>query len=214
MEQAHENQDQTTLLIFSPGKNPLWYSLLAPAAVLLMTVVFGYICRNMALDPNPLTRAMGYFTFLLFLGYVGYYYVLFLRSRGDITTRAVLTDDSIQHECPRGAQRFALTDLVFTMSYSSSTHLCILLATEREYMVLVCSCSHLFTKNGKEVLTPFYAINRFFMEYNPKHINYVKNKKYKKQNPFTLPHFLLEIDFHSKGATKFVNQLKEAHRFR
>lgn len=212
MERTENNGQGKMMEVYNPNKIPLWYSLMAPVAVLLMSIVIGYVCLYMLTNPNIVTKAMGVLSIALFIGYIGYYYFLFFSSRKDITQKAVLTSEYIEHHTKSGVKRFNLCDVVFTMSYSSSTNLCIIIATNDDYMVLICSCSYLFTRDGKGVLTPFYAINKFFMDTNERHINFVKNKKYRKKNPFVIPQFLFEIEFYSKRAAGFVSKKRESFR--
>ncbi|MDR1620201.1 MAG: hypothetical protein LBS18_06030 [Clostridiales bacterium] len=209
-----ERAKPNTELVFAPPGVALWYSLLAPAAVALMSLVVGYFCFFLIMDPDPVAGAMGILTLVLYVGYVCFYFYRFGASRKDVTRYAKLTDAGIEHKTKRESKFFAHKDIVFTMSYSSSTNLCIILATETDYMVLTCSCSFLFAKNGKEVIKPFYAMNAYYMNLNEAHINYIKNKKYRKKNPFVIPHFFFEIDYYSKKAQAFITKTKALYRFR
>ena len=76
-----------------------------------------------------------------------------------------------------------------------------------------CSCSYLFSKNGKPILSAFYAINEFFMKLNHNHINYIKNNKSKKKNPFTVPLFLFEVEYYTKRVKKFIDNICPKYRF-
>jgi hypothetical protein len=202
------------VLVFKNEKVAAWYSLLSPAAVLLMSTVVGYFCVLLLRDPNIVSRVAGGVSLMLYAAYIAYYYFLYTNSRKDITISATLTEGHIEHQTKAGIKRFALCDLVFTMSYSSASILCVILATETDYMVLTCPCFHLFSRNGSGVIKPFYSINEYFMKLNPRHINYVKHKKYRRKNPFITARFLFEIDFYSKRAQKCVHDLREQYRFR
>lgn len=203
-------------LTFEPGarKAPAWYDFGAPIGVALMSLAVLGLCAWMILDPKLLTKCCGIAAAAAYVLYVSYYLFHFARSRKLRTQRAVLTEEALEVTCREWTKRFALEDVVFTMSYSSATNLCIVAATETDYAVITCSCGYLFAKGGKAVLEPFYAMNKRFMEMNPRHVNYVRNKRARRQNPFKVPLFVFETEYDSPRAEKLIRRLREEYRFR
>ena len=189
------------------------FAYLAPLSMLLLSAVVGYISYTLIIDDSLVSRICGICLALLFLGYAGYYYILFLKSRNHVTARAVLTNDYIEAEDRTGTKRFALGEIVFSMSYSSASTLCVIISTENDYMVLNCSSLLLLSRNGRKVLDPFYAINRGVMAVNPNHINYIHSRK-SKNKKFAIPKFMFEADFHSARVGKFIDSLRAQYRFR
>ena len=204
------------VLVFEPEAHraPSWYDLGAPIGVGLMTLAVLGLCAWMIWDPKPLTRCCGIAAAAAYGAYVSYYLYHFVRSRSLRTRRAVLTGEALEVSCRKWTKRFALEEIVFTMSYSSATNLCIVAATETDYAAISCSCGYLFAKGGKAVLEPFYAMNRRLMEMNPRHVNYVRNKRARRQNPFQVPLFVFETEYDSPRTEKLIQQLREEYRFR
>lgn len=210
-----DNEGKQTL-IFEPGAHrpPAWYDLGAPFGAVLMTLAVLGLCGWMVADPRLLTKCCGAVAAAAYIAHVSYYLYHFARSRGLCTRRAVLTDQALEVSCRRWTKRFELEDIVFTMSYSSATNMCIVAATETDYAVVTCSCGYLFAQGGREVLTPFYGMNKRFMALNPRHVNYVRNKRARRQNPFKVPLFVFETQYDSPRAEKLIRQLREEYRFR
>ena len=46
------------------------------------------------------------------------------------------------------------------------------------------------------------------MELNKNHINYKRNKKARKLNPFKIPHFVFETEFYTHRARALIERLK------
>ena len=130
------------------------------------------------------------------------------------SARIVVTDSALTVTCPKWEKSFPLDALVFTMSYSCAASLTVIAATETDYLTMTCSCGYLLNKSGKYVLRPFYAINKRLMDLNPNHINYVRNKRYRKKNPFTVPTNVFEAEFDTPRVTKLIDRLREQYRFR
>lgn len=201
-------------LIFEPGEQtaPLWYDLAAPfGAVLMSLAVFG-MCAWMILDTRLLTKCCGAAAAGAYALYISYYLFHFVRSRELRTRRAVLTDQALEVSCRKWTKRFPLEDIVFTISYSSATNLCIVAATETDYAAISCSCGYLFTKGGKDVLAPFYGINKRLMSISPHHASYVRNKRVRRQAPFKVPLFVFETQYDTPRTEKLIRQLREKYR--
>ena len=189
------------------------YSFLSPMAVIVLAIVIGYLCHYMITDPNLLSKIAGCFLAIIFTGYIGYYLVRFFQSRKHSTLKIVLDDKNLEVTSLFEVKRISIDEIIFSMSYSSSTNLCIIVATENDYITMNCSCSYLFSKNGAPILNPFYAINEFFMKLNPNHINYIKSNKSKRKNPFVVPHFLFEVEFYTNRVKKFIDTICPKYRF-
>ena len=196
---------------YTVGRTNWGFTLLPLAAVAILTVFVAYIVTYMARDPSIVSKVAGVFAGALYTGYVAYYFIMYVRSLRYVTQKAILTDGHLISQTKDGAVSIPLSEIVFTMSYSSSSKLCIIAATRDDCVILNCSCSYLFTKGGKEVLTPFYDLNAFFKSHNDQHIDYVKNKRYNRKNPFTVPHFVFEIEFYTKRARKFVDKVRDSY---
>ncbi len=189
------------------------YSLLSPLAVIILATVVGYLCNYMITDPNPVSKLSGCFLAVIFAGYISYYLIRFYQSRKHLTLKIVLDDKTLEVTSPYEVKKASLDEIIFSMSYSSATNLCIIVATRDDYITMNCSCSYLFSKNGEAVLGPFYSINEFFMKLNHKHVNYIKNSRNKKENPFVVPHFLFEVEFYTKRVKKFIDSICPKYRF-
>lgn len=216
-----ENNDRTQTtqaqaLVFDVANagSTAWYAALAPLGVMLCSAVVAYLCWYMLSDPSIVSKIIGSLLGLFFVGYVTYYYLMFFQSRKHSTSRVVMTDTYIESVTQEGTRRFMLSDIVFSMSYSSSTNLCMIVATNTEYMTMDCSCCYLFIKKGVLALKPFYAINKRLMTFNEKHINYVKSKKYRKKNPFEIAHFIFEIEYYTPRVQALLDRLRKEYRFR
>jgi len=205
-----ENEGQAPQIEYNVGKNNWFFSAPTLAAVVISTAIIVYFAIYMIGDPSIVSKVAGIIACTLYVGYISYYFVMYIHSRRYTTQKAVLTGEYLESYCKDGIKRFALSDIVFSMSYSSSSKLCVITATESDYMVLNCSCSYLFTKGGKEIITPFYELNSFFKNYNDKHVDYIKNRRYGKRNPFNVPHFVFEIEFYTKKAKKFIGKVRDS----
>ena len=194
---------------FQAGKSHWVFSLPTLAAVIVCAVAVVYIISYLVKDPNIISNIAGVCCGVLFVGYVLYYFVMYAKSRGHITKRAVLTEEYIEAYTGAGQKRIRLSDITFSMSYTSSSNMCIVVAARDDYIVLTCSCVYIFLKSGKGVMEPFYKINDYFLKHNEKHVKYVKSKKNRKINPFVIPHFIFEIEFYTKRAEKFIDIVKE-----
>lgn len=195
-------------------KPPVWYDFSAPFSVALMSAAVLVLCILMLLEPKAMPKICGIVTLAAYSLYAARYLINLVHSRQLRTRTAKLTATMLEVTCQAWTKQFAVKDIVFTMSYSSSTNLCIIAATETDYVTIRCSCGYLFAKNGKEMIAPFYALNKQFMQWNPNHINYVRSKRFKKKNLFKIPMFVFESEYDSPRVDKLVDSLREAYRFR
>lgn len=189
------------------------YSLISPLAVIILAIVVGYLCIYMITDPNLISKLSGIFLAVTFTSYILYYLIRFYQSRKHLTLKIVLDDKNLEVTSLQDVKKVSLDEIIFSMSYSSATNLCIVVATRNDYITMNCSCSYLFTKNGGAILSPFYSINEYFMKLNRNHINYIKNNRNKKDNPFVVPHFLFEVEFYTKRVKKFIDDICPRYRF-
>ena len=194
-------------------KPPIWYDFAPLGSVILMTVAVVIICIWLLLDSNLLPRIFSVICLIMFFAYVSRFLYHFLRSRKLVTKEAVLTDTDLTVINDIWTKQFKLEDVVFTMSYSSSTNLCIIVATREDYLTINCSCGFLLSKDGKEALRPFYALNKRFMQWNPNHYNYIRNKRYRKKNPYKIPLYVFEIEYDTARVTRFIDSLRTKYPF-
>ena len=203
-------------IVYRPAESrlPIWYDyapafsvMLACAAVIVLCVI---MLRERTLPPKIFAGVFG----CAYLLYMARYLYHFFSGRRLVTTCAVLTDSALTVTCQKWEKSFPLDALVFTMSYSCAASLTVIAATETDYLTMTCSCGYLLNKSGKYVLRPFYAINKRLMDLNPNHINYVRNKRYRKKNPFTVPTNVFEAEFDTPRVTKLIDRLREQYRFR
>jgi len=173
-------------------------------AVTLLAVMF-------IMDPNPATKILGIVGGLAFYVYSGRYLYHFAKSRKCLTKEALLTDEALTVTSGKGTKTFRLEDIVYTSSYSSSTNLCVIAATKDDFVTIICSCGYLLSKDGKLVLRPFYALNKRLMEMNTNHYNYIKNKKYKKKNPYQIPLYVFEVEYDTPRVGVLIDSLKEKY---
>ncbi len=200
-------------IIFEPDvPPPAWYRYATPVGVMLTSLAVAVVCAVMILDASVLSRVLGIAALILYALYAARWFYHYARSRKLVTTRAVLTDDALEVECPAWTKRFACSEIVFTSSYSSSTNLCIIAATEDDYLSISCSCGYLIARDGKELMRPFYALNKRLMVRNPLHINYVRNKRYRRKNPFRVPLFVFEVEYDTPRTTALIRTLREKYR--
>lgn len=196
------------------ARAPAWYDWGAPAGALLTSAAVAALCVWMLLEPGALTRICGAVALAAYGLYAARYFAGFARSRRLRTTEARLTETVLEVSCKAWTKRLPVREIVFTMSYSSSTNLCLVAATETDYATISCSCGYLLAREGRDALVPFYALNKRFMQWNPKHVNYVRNKRYRRQNPFRVPLFVFETEYDSPRAARLVALLRERYRFR
>lgn len=202
-------------ITYLPGasKQPWLYDNAPIFSVILFSLAVVVLCTVLLLDANPLSRVSGAVAAVAFALYVGRYGYHFRKSRSLVTRKAQLKDGLLTVSCDKWTKTVPLSELVFTMSYSSSTNLCILVATETDYLTIHCSCGYLLSKGGLQVLQPFYAINKAMMRLNPNHINYVKNKRYRRKNPFRIPLYVFEVEYDTPRVDKLVESLRQTYRF-
>lgn len=212
---ANESAENKALILDLTGKKKRInvYSLLSPLAVIILAIVVVYLCNYMITDPSPISKLSGIFLAVMFTSYILYYLIRFYQSRDHQTFKIVLDDRSLEVTSASEVKKVSLNEIIFSMSYSSATNLCIIVATEKDYITMNCSCSYFFTKSGESVLSPFYSINKYFMELNHNHVNYIKNSRNKKDNPFIVPHFLFEVEFYTKRVKKFLANICPKYRF-
>ncbi len=194
-------------------KNPWFYDNAPTFGVILSVIAVTVLAVFMCLDVSPVTKALGVVGGIGYYIYAGRYLYHFVRSRKDVTLSATLTEASITVENGKGTKTFLLEDVVHTSSYSSSTNLCVIIATEDDYMTINCSCGYLLTKDGKFALRPFYALNKRFMDMNSNHYNYIKNKKYKRKNPYKIPLYVFEVEYETPRVAKLISQLRKSYPF-
>lgn len=213
LEAADEQPEVHILFQSNAAKPPVWYDLGAPFGALLTSLAMLALCILMMLDSKTLPKICGVVTLIAYGLYVARYAASFVHSRRLRTISALLTGDLLEVSCRSWTKRFPVKDLTFSMSYSSSTNLCIIAATEDDFLTISCSCGFLFAKGGKEALAPFYALNKQFMQWNSNHINYVRNKRYRKQNPFKVPMFVFETEYDSPRTAKLISELRARYPF-
>lgn len=197
-------------VIYDPGGiSAGWYAKANPVSVTITEIGIIILCILMIkTNPTAGTIICAAFAFVGFnLYYIAYMY-RYHRSRKLITRKAVLTEDSITVTCEDYEKTFALDDLALTFSYSSASTLAVIVATADDYAVITTSSGYLFSKGGKEVLRPIYKLNKFFMDKNKNHINYMRNKKYKKRNPFKVPNQVFEIEFDTPKVDALIAELR------
>ena len=193
-------------------KNPWFYDYAPVIGVILAMVAVCVLGIFMVLDANPLTKILGVVGTVAFTVYAGRFLYHFVKSRKSNTIMAHITEDTLTVECEAWKKEYKLSDIVYTSSYSSSTNMCVIAATEDDYLTIRCSCGYLFTSDGKDALRPFYALNKRMMEMNPAHVNYIKNKKYKRKNPYQIPLYIFEVEYDTPRVTKLISELREKYR--
>ena len=191
--------------------NPWFYDNGPAFGVVLSALAVTALAVMFVLDPNPITKILGIAGALAYYIYSGRYIYHFIKSRKCITQEAILTNETLTVVNGKGTKTFRLEDIVHTSSYSSSTNLCVIVATEDDYMTIICSCGYLLSKDGKFVLRPFYALNKRLMEMNANHYNYIKNKKYKKKNPYQIPLYVFEVEYDTPRVGILIDMLKEKY---
>ena len=205
--------EENNTIYYEASKRASLSTYVGPVVTLPLAAMILYLCMFFIYNDNIVAKACGIVTAILFLGYAGYYYVLFFRSRKDLTVYASLGSGCLKHGTGRSATCFDLSDIVFSMSYSSATQMCIVAATDNDYTILTCPTGNLFIKKGKQALKPFYAINKALMTLNGNHINYLRSRKQRGRQPLNVPNFIFEVDFYSKRAQKFIAVTREKFRF-
>ena len=191
--------------------NPWFYDNGPAIGVLLSVLAVTALAVMFIMDPNPITKILGIAGGLAYYIYAGRYIYHFIKSRKCITKEAILTEEVLTVTNGKGTKTFRLEDIVHTSSYSSSTNLCVIAATEDDYMTIICSCGYLLSKDGKLALRPFYALNKRLMDRNVNHYNYIKNKKYKKKNPYQIPLYVFEVEYDTPRVALLIDKLKESH---
>lgn len=195
------------------SKQPWFYDNAPMISVVLFALAATLLCVVLILDSNLVSKMCGVIAAIAFLLYVGRYVYHFFKSRKTVTKEARLENDRLTVICDAWTKSYDLDEIVFTMSYSSSTNLCIVVATEKDYLTMNCSCGFLISKDGLQVLRPFYALNKAMMELNPNHVNYVKNKRYRRKNPYKVPLYVFEVEYDTPRAAKFIQDLRDKYRF-
>ena len=56
-----------------------------------------------------------------------------------------------------------------------------------------------------------YALNKRLMEMNANHYNYIKNKKYKKKNPYQIPLYVFEVEYDTPRVALLIDKLKASY---
>ena len=191
--------------------NPWFYDNGPAFGVAASILAVSALAVMMILDPSIVTKLLGIVGAIAYYIYAGRFLYHFIKSRKCVTKSAVLTEDSITVVNGKGTKTFRLEDIVHTSSYSSSTNLCVIVATKDDYMTIICSCGYLLSKDGKFALRPFYALNKRFMEMNANHYNYIKNKKYKKKNPYQIPLYVFEVEYDTPRVGVLIDMLKEKY---
>lgn len=195
-------------------KPPVWYDYAPLGSVILMSAAVLVICGIMIADSQIIPKLCGVGCLLAFGTYVVRFLRHFRRSRALVTQEAVLTETDLTVSNALWSKCFRLEDVVFSMSYSSATNLCVVVATEDDYVTINCSCGFLLSKNGIEALRPIYALNKRFMQWNNNHCNYIRNKRYRRKNPYKVPLFVFEVEYDTPRVTKLVDTLRKQYPFR
>ena len=209
VQEAPQDLHFSTALVSNP-----WFYDNGPAiGVLLSVLAVTALAAMFIMDPNPITKFLGIAGGLAYYIYAGRYLYHFIQSRKCVTKEAILTEETLTVVNSKGTKTFRLEDLVHTSSYSSSTNLCVIAATEDDFMTIICSCGYLLSKDGKFALRPFYALNKRLMEMNTNHYNYIKNKKYKKKNPYQIPLYVFEVEYDTPRVAQLIDNLKVSHPF-
>lgn len=194
-------------------QNPWFYDNGPAIGVVLSILAVTALAVMLVLDPNPITKLLGVAGGLAYYIYAGRYLYHFIKSRKCITKEAILTDETLTVTNGKGTKTLRLEDIVYTSSYSSSTNLCVIAATDDDFVTVICSCGYLLSKDGKYALRPFYALNKRLMEMNANHYNYIKNKKYKKKNPYQIPLYVFEVEYDTPRVGVLIDSLKEKYPF-
>lgn len=195
------------------SKQPWLYDHAPMISVVLFAVAATFLCTVLILDSNPVSKTCGIVAAVAFVLYVGRYVYHFFKSRKIVTKEARLENGRLTVVCDAQEKSYDLDEIVFTMSYSSSTNLCVIVATENDYLTMNCSCGFLISKDGLQAIRPFYALNKAMMELNPRHVNYVKNKKYRRKNPYKVPLYVFEVEYDTPRVEKFISDLRDKYRF-
>ena len=205
---AAQESSQPIVFVANPKAQWHWYSLSAPISSFICLGAIIGVAIYMLADTSRWTQLSGVLLLVFGIPYILYYFYHYFTSRKFTATRAELTEDYLEASCPAYTKRFALSDLTLTFSYSSSYTLCIIAATTDDYVAIPCPTCYIFSKEGTQLLKPFYAINKRLMELNKNHINYKRNKKARKLNPFKVPHFVFETEFYTHRARALIERLR------
>lgn len=210
-ETAAPEESQDLCFSTSVVSNPWFYDNGPAIGVVASILAVTALAVIMLMDPSPVTKILGIAGGLAYYIYAGRYLYHFVKSRPCITKEAILTDETLTVTNGKGTKVFRLEDIVYTSSYSSSTNLCVIVATKEDFMTIICSCGYLLSKDGKFALRPFYALNKRMMERNANHYNYIKNKKYKKKNPYQIPLYVFEVEYDTPRVGVLIDSLKEKY---
>jgi hypothetical protein len=210
MQENDDYKKETLEFTAAPGANRHWYNLFAPLSVALFFFAISGVSVFLWKDASVYAKISGGLLIFLSLVYCGYYFYHYFRSLKLYTRKAVLTDEYLEVANRLGTKRLRLDALDFTMSYSSSRIMCIAAACKDDYLMVICPCSYLFSKGSSEYLTPFYAMNKRFMALNQNHVNYIRNKRYRRKFPFKVPQYVFEIEFDTERAVKFIRSARMA----
>ena len=213
LETSEQNVLQSIVYRSDIAKQPWFYDNAPMISVVLFAAAAAFLCAILILDSNPVSKMCGIIAAAAVVLYVGRYVYHFFKSRKLMTKEASLENDRLTVVCDAWTKSYDLDEVVFTMSYSSSTNLCVVVATENDYLTMNCSCGFLISKDGIQALRPFYALNKAMMELNPNHINYVKNKRYRRKNPYKVPLYVFEVEYDTPRVTKFIHDLRDKYRF-
>lgn len=209
-------QDEIKTLEFkaAPGANRHWFNLFAPISIALFLIAMIGVSVFMWIDASIYAKIYGGFLSIFSLIYCGYFFYHYFRSLKMITQRAVLTDEYLEVANRLGTKRLPLNALDFTMSYSSSRIMCIVAAGGDECLMVICPSSYFISRKYKGYLEPFYAMNKRLMELNENHINYIRNKQYRRKFLFKVPQYVFELEFDTKRARNFIRNAREMAGFR
>ena len=208
-----QDDRQPIIFVANPKAQWHWYSLSAPISSFICLAAIIGVAIYMLADASRWTKLSGVLLLVFGIPYIVYYFYHYFSSRKYIATRAELTEDYLEASCKAYTKRFALSDLTLTFSYSSSYTLCIIAATADDYVAIPCPTCYIFSKEGTQLLKPFYAINKRLMELNKNHVNYKRNKKARKLNPFKVPQFVFETEFYTHRANALIDRLKQSIPF-
>lgn len=206
------NESRDIIYVRGDRKETLAFDLAAPiAAGLTSAAIYVLAVFTIITGTSSLSRITGIALIVFYSAYIAKYYYNYATSRKYITDKAELTDDYFEITNGTGTVRIPLADITMTFSYSSSTTMVVIVATKDDYYTITTTCGYLLSRDKNEILPPFYAINKSFMAMNPKHVNYVRNKKYKRKMPFKVPTFVFESEYHTQRVTKFIDSLRKEY---
>lgn len=206
------NDSKNIIYVRGDRKETLAFDLAAPiAAGLTSAAIYALAIFTMVTGTTALSNITGIALIVFYSAYIAKYYYNYAVSRKYITDKAELTEEYFEITNQTGTVRIPLADITMTFSYSSSTSMTIITATKDDYYTITTTCGYLLSRDKNGILPPFYAINKAFMKMNPLHVNYVRNKKYRKKMPFKVPTFVFESEYHTDKVTKLINSLRNKY---